>query len=139
LNLIRRSSGTFVANVDDLRPEFRTSESQFIQDGAINASSVARDSAAPASASIDEASLPSLQAINVALGGWKELAHPWYSDQIMPFDVTLSGATENGAGCAMKIFGVEILNEGYGTSIDDAVAEMQATFVARVVEPWSGM
>jgi hypothetical protein len=28
----------------------------------------------------------------------------------------------------MKIFGVEILNEGSGISIDDAVTEMQATF-----------
>jgi hypothetical protein len=33
----------------------------------------------------------------------------------------------------------EILNEGYGISIDDAVSEMQATFVARVVEPMSAV
>ena len=57
-----------------------------------------------------------------------ELATPWYSDQILPFDVTLSGANEYGAMCAAKIFGVEILNEGMGISIDDAVTEMQATF-----------
>jgi hypothetical protein len=36
----------------------------------------------------------------------------------------------------MKIFGVEILNSGGGNSIDDAVNEQQATFVARSVEPW---
>jgi hypothetical protein len=41
--------------------------------------------------------------------------------------------------CAAKIFGVEILNEGMGISIDDAVTEMQATFVARVVEPMSAV
>lgn len=41
--------------------------------------------------------------------------------------------------CAAKIFGVEILNEGWGISIDDAVSEMQATFVARVVEPMSAV
>ena len=35
----------------------------------------------------------------------------------------------------MKIFGVEILNEGSGVSIDDAVTEMQATFVARLQRP----
>lgn len=34
----------------------------------------------------------------------------------------------------MKIFGVEILNEGSGVSIDDAVQEMQATFVARYIK-----
>jgi hypothetical protein len=128
LDLIRQTSGTFVANVDDLRPEFRTAESQFIQDGAINADSPVRDTGVPASATIDQSTLPTIMGINAAIGGWKELAIPWYSDQIMPFDVTLSGATENGAGCAMKIFGVEILNEGYGTSIDDAVAERQGTF-----------
>jgi hypothetical protein len=36
---------------------------------------------------------------------------------------------------AAKIFGVEILNEGSGISIDDAVSEASATFVARAVEP----
>jgi hypothetical protein len=65
----------------------------------------------------------------------KELATPWYSDQVLPFDITIAGANEYGAGAACKIFGVEILNEGWGTSIDDAVSEMQATFVARAVEP----
>jgi hypothetical protein len=39
----------------------------------------------------------------------------------------------------MKIFGVEILNEGSGVSIDDAVTEMQATFVARLIEPWQAV
>ncbi len=53
-------------------------------------------------------------------------ASPWYSDQVLPFDVTLSGANEYGAMCAAKIFGLEILNEGMGISIDDAVTEMQA-------------
>lgn len=32
---------------------------------------------------------------------------------------------------AAKIFGVEILNEGSGMSIDDTVTEMEATFVDR--------
>jgi len=36
---------------------------------------------------------------------------------------------------AAKIFGIEILNEGWGSSIDDAASEQQATFVARTVEP----
>ena len=44
-----------------------------------------------------------------------------------------------GAAAAMRIFGVEILNEGGGVSIDDAVTEMQATFVARYVEPWAAV
>jgi hypothetical protein len=68
-------------------------------------------------------------------GSDKELATPWYSDQILPFDITLTGANEYGAMCVAKIFGVEILNEGSGISIDDAVTEMSTTFVARTVEP----
>jgi hypothetical protein len=66
--------------------------------------------------------------------GMKQVAKPWYSDQILPFDITLAGASELGKATAMKIYGVEILNEGSGVSIDDAVTEMQATFVARFVE-----
>jgi hypothetical protein len=31
------------------------------------------------------------------------------------------------------LFGVEILNEGFGTSVDDSVLKMQATFVARSI------
>jgi hypothetical protein len=64
---------------------------------------------------------------------------PWYSDQVLPFDVTLAGANEYGAMACAKIFGIEILNEGSGVSIDDAVTEMQATFVARAVEPMTAV
>jgi len=63
------------------------------------------------------------------------LALPSYSDQVMPFNVTLAGANEYGAMCASKILGIEILNEGSGISVDDAVTESQATFVARAIEP----
>jgi hypothetical protein len=66
-----------------------------------------------------------------SIAGLKEPAKAWYSDQILPFDITISMCNEMGAGAALKLFGVEILNEGYGVSIDDAVSEMQATFFAR--------
>jgi hypothetical protein len=63
------------------------------------------------------------------------LATPSYTDQVLPFNVTLTGANEYGAMTAGKILGIEILNEGSGISVDDAVSEAQATFVARAVEP----
>jgi len=47
-------------------------------------------------------------------GQMQEVVAPWYSDQILPFDVTITGANEYGAMCAAKIFGIEILNEGWG-------------------------
>jgi hypothetical protein len=40
-------------------------------------------------------------------------------DQILPFDVTLAGTNEIGAATCMRIYGVEILNEAMGISIDD--------------------
>jgi hypothetical protein len=62
-------------------------------------------------------------------------ALPWFSDQILPFDITMALANEYGAGASAKLFGVEILNEGFGTSIDDTVIEQQATFVAQTIAP----
>jgi hypothetical protein len=67
--------------------------------------------------------------------GMHELAAPSYSDQVLPFDITLAGTNEYGAMCAAKILGVEILNEGSGISVDDAVSQALATFVARAIEP----
>lgn len=53
------------------------------------------------------------------------------SDQEFDSSDRRATSDEMGAATTMKIVGVEILNEGSGVSIDDAVTEMQATFVAR--------
>lgn len=134
LNIIYKSSSTFVANVDDIRPEYSPSTVQQLSQTAIFSSSLVRAAAIPLPATVDAATVP----IN-SVSGFKSEAAPWYSDQILPFDITLAGTNEVGAATTMKIFGVEILNEGSGVSIDDAVTEMQATFVARLVEPWSAV
>jgi len=63
-------------------------------------------------------------------------ARPWYTDQIPGFDITLAAANEYGSLAIMKVFGVEILNEGYGISIDDIVSEQQMTYIARTILPW---
>lgn len=68
--------------------------------------------------------------------GWEE-ATPWYSDQIPEFNVTLTGVNEQSYASTMSILGVEILNEGYGVSVDDIVSEQQMTYVARGVAPWT--
>ncbi|HWT80383.1 MAG TPA: hypothetical protein VN648_16495 [Candidatus Methylomirabilis sp.] len=67
--------------------------------------------------------------------GFKEVAQPWYTDQILPFDITIAAANEYGAAASAKLYGVEILNEGFGTSVDDSVLEQQATFIARSISP----
>jgi hypothetical protein len=130
LNLIQRCAGTFVADIDEIRPQY----TDVADGGAVFSSTVVRSTGIPTSATIDQ-----LDNTLTSAGQNTQLATPWYSDQALPFDVTLSGANEYGAMCAAKIFGLEILNEGFGISIDDAVSEMQATFVARVVEPMSAV
>ena len=130
LNLIQKCAGTFVADMDEIRPAF----SNVTDGGSVFSSSVVRSAGPSIGSTID-----ALDNQLVSPGANKQLATPWYSDQALPFDITLSGANEYGAMCAAKIFGVEILNEGWGISIDDAVSEMQATFVARVVEPMSAV
>jgi hypothetical protein len=85
----------------------------------------------PVNATVDELDNIPLSEVQ----GSKEPALPWYSDQALPFDITVAAANEYGAAASAKLFGVEILNEGFGSSVDDSVLEMQATFVARSVAP----
>ena len=69
-------------------------------------------------------------------GGDQEVIEAWFSDQLHPFDVTLQGANEYGQQAIMRIYGVEILNEGSGASIDDIVLEQQMTYICRSISPW---
>lgn len=58
---------------------------------------------------------------------------PVYADEILPFDVTITCANEYGQMATMTIFGVELLNEGSGFSIDNVVTEKAYTFIARSI------
>lgn len=60
---------------------------------------------------------------------------PYYSDQIPPFDVSITFANEYGQAAVRGIYGVEILNEGSGASMDDIVIEETMTFIARDLGP----
>jgi hypothetical protein len=62
-------------------------------------------------------------------------AFPYYADQIPPFDVTVTFANEYGQAAVRRIYGVELLNEGSGVSMDDIVIEETMTYVAREVGP----
>lgn len=86
----------------------------------------------------------------VSIGGWNtemegylgtggqlgapRARRPVYVDEIPPFDVTITFANEYGQMAVMRVFGVEILNEGAGMSIDDVVTERAMTYVARRIE-----
>ena len=127
LNLFQKAGGTFIADVDEIRPQF----SNVSQGSAVFQSTITPSTGPNVTSTIEAIDACPLN----SFADVKAPATPFYSDQIMPFDVTLAGANEYGAMCAAKIFGIEILNEGTGVSIDDAITEMQATFVARAVEP----
>ena len=64
-------------------------------------------------------------------GDERQLAEAWYVDQILPFDVNVSAANEVGSVSKMSIYGIDILNEGSGVSVDDLVIEEQYTYLAR--------
>ena len=128
MNLFHQARGYFVADTDEIRPQYQTQDAP--DANALFTSSIVRDTGLSVGATVNQ-----LDTQVTDLYGLNERAIPWYSDQVLPFNVTLSGANEYGAMCAAKILGVEILNEGSGVSIDDAVTESQATFVARAIEP----
>jgi hypothetical protein len=136
LNIMRMARGKFVANRDDVRPAYSTAENEFLSDRAIFEAEASRgNSGIPVGALISDLDKVPLTRVT----GFKEMAYAWYVDQIIPFSVTLAGCSELGAATTMKLHGVELLNEGSGISVDDAVTEMQATFVARLIEPWQAV
>ena len=61
-------------------------------------------------------------------------AKPQYADEVPPFDITISFANEYGQKATLVIYGVEILNEGSGFSIDNVTSEKACTFIARRVQ-----
>lgn len=62
---------------------------------------------------------------------------PALADQVLPFDITLAANNEYGDSMKMAIFGVEILNEGFGVSVDDLVIEKQYTYLCRNCSWWT--
>ena len=57
-----------------------------------------------------------------------------YADEILPFDITITFANEYGNMASTVLYGVELLNEGTGYSIDAPTSERAYTFVCRSVE-----
>lgn len=71
------------------------------------------------------------------LGGqMAKVATPFYADQILPFDISISAVNELGITARCIIHGVEIMNEGWGMGIEDKQSDMQSTYLARAVTRW---
>jgi hypothetical protein len=114
----------FLSDVDDIRPDRTTNESN-----QTSLSTVLTGTALGVGVAGSESALTSV-------GSDQEVTAPWFADQIPPFDITLAAANEYGSLAVMSVVGAEILNEGYGVSIDDIVSEQQMTYVARTIVPW---
>jgi hypothetical protein len=59
---------------------------------------------------------------------------PALSDQIPPFDITVTYNNEHGESAKMVIYGVEIVNEGQVTSVNDMITENEMQYVARDID-----
>jgi hypothetical protein len=117
----------FQSDTDDIRPDFRYNPAS-----TSNVNRLTSHSTRTAADTVQNQESPIS-----TVGGDQEIATAWYIDQIPPFDITLAAANEYGALAVMRVFGVELLNEGYGVSIDDIVSEQQHTYVARTIIGWT--
>ena len=105
---MHQARGYFVADTDEIRPQYQTQDAP--DANARFTSSMVRDTGLSVGATVSQLDTQVTDAPS-----------PGIPNQVLPFNVTLSGANEYGALCAAKILGVEILNEGSGVSIDDQV------------------
>jgi hypothetical protein len=129
----------FLSDKDDIHPAYTGSDNGALAGQFTLASESGRTAGTTLSGStMDSAATGQGQesSVNAYVYDDQALAHPWYADQIPPYDITLAAANEYGALAAMKIFGVETLNEGFGVSIDDIVIEQQYTYICRSVLQW---
>lgn len=123
----------FLSDIDDLRPQYKAGQDKPLTNPNIATPAVAGAGSinvAGAGAAAQETDLGTTVFTD------QEIATPWYPDQIPPFDVVLAAANEYGAIASMQILGVELLNSGYGVSIDDIVSEHSYTYIAHGVLPW---
>lgn len=119
----------FLSDIDDLRPQYSATESIPVAATAVGPVGATSINAPGAATSGQESDI-------TTAGGDQTRALPWYPDQIPPFDVVLTAANEYGALSIMKILGVELMNSGYGVSIDDIVSEHSYTYIAHGMIPW---
>lgn len=119
----------FLSDIDDLRPEYNAGPIPVAGTGV----------AAVGEGSPNAPGVPAnLQESEITTAGSDQIkALPWYADQIPPFDIVLAAANEYGALSIMKILGVELMNSGYGVSVDDIVSEHSYTYIAHGMLPWT--
>jgi len=82
LNLFYKAQGKFVADVDEIRPNFQQGDSGV---NAVYQSSITRSVGPSIGDTIDK-----LDNVVTDVSSLNTVAAPWYSDQVLPFNVTYS-------------------------------------------------
>lgn len=121
----------FLSDIDDLRPEY------VAPGGTISVADTAVGPAGAASINTPGAAVGLQESDVTSAGSDQKKSLPWYADQIPPFDIVLTAANEYGALAIMKILGCELMNNGYGVSVDDIVSEHSFTYIAHGLLPWT--
>ena len=119
----------FLSDIDDLRPEYSAADIIGITGTSVDA--------VGSSPNFAGAEVGSQESELTSAGSDQAKAIPWYADQIPPFDIVLAAANEYGALAIMKVLGVELMNSGYGVSVDDIVSEHSFTYIAHGMLPWT--
>ncbi len=86
LALINDQGGTFVANTDEIRPQYTLTDGTFIAQSTIFNSTITNSLGIPTSATIEQASQAPISSVSQDTA----LATPWASDQILPL-IILAG------------------------------------------------
>jgi hypothetical protein len=126
----------FLSDIDDLRPEYLP-PGEVTPVATTSVSNVGSQLGITGSGNFPGASIEQQESQIGTAGADQVPAIPWYPDQLPPFDVVLAAANEYGMIAIMKILGVEIMNAGFGISIDDIVAEHSYTWIGTGIVPWT--
>lgn len=93
LALVEQAGGKFVADVDEIRPQFVGNDQISPSSQSIFATSITRTTGPSIGSTIDTFN----QIAQTGVNDFAATATPWYHDQILPFDITLSGVNEQTA------------------------------------------
>jgi len=133
----RGIAGSLVFTVFDRDALYQLKQQAVVHRHGLNQTDALSDNSAPILSATDNAA--ALTNRNDLIKGWQTKRKANFIDEIPPFDITINFLNEYGQASKMEIYGVEILNEGMGLSVDDLTTEKACTFVARNIVEMKAM
>ncbi|MFE7817790.1 hypothetical protein ACFU1R_06250 [Priestia megaterium] len=133
----RGIAGSLVFTVFDRDALYQLKQQAVVHRHGLNQTDALADNSAQVLSAIDNAA--ALTNRNDLIKGWQTKRKANFIDEIPPFDITINFLNEYGQASKMEIYGVEILNEGMGLSVDDLTTEKACTFVARNIVEMKAM